>query len=105
MLTVINWEKMKNLVPVVVQDVKSKDVLMQAYTNKEAFELTMTTGYAHYFSRSRNKLWKKGETSNNTQEIKKIYLDCDGDCLLYLVEQKGAACHTGERSCFFNEIK
>lgn len=96
---------MKNLVPVVVQDVKSKDVLMQAYTNKEAFELTMTTGYAHYFSRSRNKLWKKGETSNNTQEIKKIYLDCDGDCLLYLVEQKGAACHTGERSCFFNEIK
>jgi len=105
MLSLIDWGKMENLVPVVVQDIKSKDVLMQAYTNKEAFELTIKTGYAHYFSRSRNKLWKKGETSNNLQKVVKIYADCDGDCLLYLVEQKGVACHTGKWSCFFNEIK
>jgi phosphoribosyl-AMP cyclohydrolase len=95
---------MNGLVPVIVQDNKSLDILMQAYVNKEAFNLTLETGYAHYFSRSRNKIWKKGETSGNTQEITAIYIDCDGDCLLYKVNQKGNACHTGERSCFFQRI-
>jgi len=105
MTTKIDWEKMNGLVPVIVQDILLKDILMQAYTDKEAFELTLNTGYAHYYSRSRNSIWKKGETSGNLQKIVKIYLDCDGDCLLYQVEQTGPACHTGEKTCFFNEIK
>jgi phosphoribosyl-AMP cyclohydrolase len=95
---------MDNLVPVVVQDCKTKDVLMQAYVNEEALELTMKTGFAHYFSRSRSSLWKKGETSGNVQKIKSIFIDCDGDCLLYLVNQKGPACHTGAQTCFFQKI-
>ena len=100
----IAWEKMKDLVPVIVQDVVSKDVLMQAYVNREALSLTIKTGYAHYYSRSRNKIWKKGETSGNFQNIVSIYVDCDGDSLLYFVEQLGVACHTGHRSCFFYKI-
>jgi len=100
----IAWEKMKDLVPVIVQDVVSKDVLMQAYVSREALSLTIKTGYAHYYSRSRNKIWKKGETSGNFQNIVSIYVDCDSDSLLYLVEQLGVACHTGHRSCFFYKI-
>ncbi len=100
----INWEKMNGLVPVVVQDVDNKDVLMQAYVNKEALKLTRETGYAHYYSRSRKKIWKKGETSGNIQVVKDIYVDCDGDCLLYVVKQTGPACHTGNRSCFFRKL-
>jgi phosphoribosyl-AMP cyclohydrolase len=95
---------MKGLVPVVVQDFETKDVLMQAYVNEEALRLTMDTGYAHYFSRSRNSIWKKGETSGNVQKIKSIFVDCDGDCLIYLVLQKGPACHTGKQTCFFQKI-
>ncbi|MEM0202839.1 MAG: phosphoribosyl-AMP cyclohydrolase [Archaeoglobaceae archaeon] len=92
------------LIPVVVQDVGTKEVLMVAYANEEALRKTLETGYAHYWSRSRNKLWMKGETSGNTQKIAEIRVDCDCDTLLYLVEQKGNACHTGHRSCFFRRL-
>lgn len=104
LLKEIDFEKGNGLVPVVVQDVNTKQVLMVAYADKEALEKTVETGFAHYYSRSRKKLWKKGETSGNVQKVKEIYLDCDGDTLLYLVEQKGVACHTGEYSCFFRKI-
>ena len=77
---------------------------MQAYADRQALKLTFDTGFAHYFSRSRNNLWKKGETSGNVQKILDIYVDCDGDCILYVVEQKGAACHTGEYSCFYRKL-
>lgn len=100
----IDWEKQSGLLPVVVQDGETQDVLMLAYANKEALQLTEETGFAHYFSRSRNALWKKGETSGNLQKIISVRLDCDGDTLLYKVSQKGAACHTGEKTCFFTEL-
>lgn len=100
----IDWEKMNGLLPVVVQDSDSKDVLMQAYADEEALKLTEETGYAHYYSRSRKKTWKKGESSGNIQLVREIYLDCDGDCLLYMVEQTGPACHTGRRSCFYRKL-
>jgi phosphoribosyl-ATP pyrophosphohydrolase/phosphoribosyl-AMP cyclohydrolase len=99
----INWEK-NPLIPVVVQSAETKEVLMLGYMNEEAFKLTRATGYAHYYSRSRKRLWKKGESSNNTQKIVDTLLDCDGDTLLLLVEQKGVACHTGRKSCFFTSI-
>lgn len=92
------------LVAVVVQDAVSKDVLMFAWANKDAVRLTMETGYAHYFSRSRQKLWKKGEESGHLQKVHEIRVDCDADTLLYLVEQEGCACHEGYRSCFFRTI-
>ncbi|UOD33797.1 phosphoribosyl-AMP cyclohydrolase [Deferribacteraceae bacterium V6Fe1] len=104
MIAKIDWEKMNGLVPVVVQDVVDKEVLMQAYADEQALKLTLETGFAHYYSRSRKSIWKKGETSGHLQKINKIYLDCDGDCLLYIVEQIGPACHTGKKTCFFNEI-
>lgn len=92
------------LIPVVAQDVATKDILMVAYANEEAVELTRTTGYAHYFSRSRQKLWRKGEESGHTQRVVRILTDCDEDTLIYVVEQHGAACHTGYRSCFYRTI-
>jgi phosphoribosyl-AMP cyclohydrolase len=92
------------LIPVIVQDKKTRDVLMMAYANEEAVHLTRTTGFAHYYSRSRKKLWKKGEESGNFQKVLRILVDCDEDCLIYEVEQTGAACHTGYRSCFFRTI-
>jgi phosphoribosyl-AMP cyclohydrolase len=92
------------LVPVIVQDAKSREVLMMAYANDEAVRLTKETGYAHYYSRSRKKLWKKGEESGHFQKIVSIMADCDEDCLLYLVEQQGAACHTGFESCFYRTL-
>jgi phosphoribosyl-ATP pyrophosphohydrolase/phosphoribosyl-AMP cyclohydrolase len=90
----------KELVPVVVQDVKNNNVLMLAYMNDEALELTKKTGYMHYWSRSRNAIWKKGETSGNVQRCIEIMTDCDGDAILARVEQTGVACHTGTYSCF-----
>ena len=96
----IKWDE-KGLVPVVVQDFASKEILMVAYMNKEALELSLKTGVAHYFSRSRQKLWLKGETSGHTQKIKSILIDCDNDTILIQVEQKVAACHTGYWSCFY----
>jgi len=92
----------QGLVPVVVQDFNTKTVLMVAYMNKEAFDLTIEEKVMHYFSRSRNKLWKKGETSSNYQQLIDIFYDCDKDTLLALVLQKGFACHTGRFSCFEN---
>lgn len=92
------------LIPVVVQDARTGEVLMVAYATAEAVQRTRETGFAHFFSRSRKKLWKKGEESGHVQRIREILVDCDDDCLLYLVEQEGAACHTGYRTCFYRTI-
>ncbi|HEV2083949.1 MAG TPA: bifunctional phosphoribosyl-AMP cyclohydrolase/phosphoribosyl-ATP diphosphatase HisIE [Gemmatimonadales bacterium] len=92
------------LVPVVTQESRSGDVLMVAYANREALERTLSTGLAHYFSRSRGRLWQKGETSEHIQRITEVRLDCDGDAVLYRVEQTGPACHTGTRTCFSTVI-
>ena len=93
------------LIPVVVQDARTREVLMVAYANAEAVQKTRETGFAHYYSRSRKKLWKKGEESGHVQQVQEIRVDCDEDCLLYLVEQEGAACHTGYQSCFYRTIE
>ena len=95
----------RGLVPVVVQDAKTKEVLMLAYANEEALRKTFETGYAHYWSRSRRKLWMKGETSGNVQKVVEVRIDCDNDAILYIVEQKGVACHTGNYSCFYRRLK
>jgi phosphoribosyl-AMP cyclohydrolase len=92
------------LIPVIVQDAQSKDVLMMAYANEEAVRLTQETGFAHYYSRSRKKLWKKGEESGHFQKVMRVLADCDEDCLIYEVRQTGAACHLGYRSCFFRTL-
>ncbi len=95
----------KGLIPVIAQDYKTNEVLMVAYMNKQALSKTIKTKKAHYYSRSRNKLWLKGEQSGNIQKVKEIYIDCDNDTLLMKIEQKGgAACHTGYKSCFFTKI-
>jgi len=91
------------LIPVVVQDVRNNNVLMLAYMNEESIELTRKTGYMHYWSRSRNAIWKKGETSGNVQRAVELLTDCDSDALLARVEQTGNACHTGQYSCFSKE--
>src|SRR3990172_6893029 len=94
------------LIPVIAQDDATGDVLMLAYMNREAWEETLRTGRVCYFSRSRNKLWRKGEESGNVQEVRAIYFDCDADTLLVRVNQiGGAACHEGYRSCFFRKIE
>ena len=93
------------LIPVVVQDSTTNEVLMVAWSNAEAVELMKSTGYTHFWSRSRQKLWKKGEESGNVQKIVSIQSDCDDDTLLITVEQTGAACHTGSHSCFFKKLK
>jgi phosphoribosyl-AMP cyclohydrolase len=101
-----DFDKMSGLVPAIAQDFKSGEVLMLAFMNREAWEKTLQTGTAHYWSRSRKTLWKKGESSGNTQEVKEIRIDCDSDCVLLKVHQiGGAACHTGYRSCFFTVIR
>lgn len=105
LLKKLDFKKGNGLIPVVVQDSKSKEVLMLAYANAEALKKTLSTGYAHYWSRSRGKLWMKGETSGHTQKIIDVSTDCDYDTLLYVVEQKGPACHTGEYTCFHNKLK
>ena len=92
------------LIPVIVQDAKSRDVLMLAYANEEAVRLTQETGFAHYYSRSRDRLWKKGEESGHFQKVVQIRADCDEDCLIYEVEQIGAACHMGYRTCFYRTL-
>lgn len=101
----VNWDKIDGLLPVIVQEESSNEVLMLAYMNEEALNLSLKTGFAHYFSRTKNRIWKKGEESGNIQIIRSALLDCDNDSLLIKVEQKGGvACHTGKKSCFFNEI-
>ena len=92
------------LIPVIVQDAETKDVLMFAFANREAVSLTLETGSAHYFSRSRNRLWKKGEESGHLQTVHDVLTDCDEDVLIYQVSQEGCACHEGYRSCFFRDI-
>ena len=94
----------KGLVPAIAFDKKTGQVVMLAYMNEEALTQTAATGYAHYFSRSRQKLWKKGETSGHLQKVRRIAVDCDGDAILLKVDQVGAACHTGHYSCFFNPL-
>jgi len=101
----IDFAKGGGIVPVIVQDAKSKDILMLAYANKEALSLSFSTGLAHYWSRSRSSLWKKGETSGNLQAIRKIDTDCDKDTILYVVDQSGVACHRGTWSCFDTVVK
>ena len=102
------WAKMKKnsdgLVPAITQDYENNQVLMMAYMNEEAFCLTCETGYMHYYSRSRDSLWKKGETSGHFQKVIEAYIDCDKDTLLYKIDQTGAACHTGNRTCFYTGL-
>jgi phosphoribosyl-AMP cyclohydrolase/phosphoribosyl-ATP pyrophosphohydrolase/phosphoribosyl-AMP cyclohydrolase len=93
----------RELVPAIVQDVKSKDVLMLAYMNEESLGKTIETGYTWFFSRSRGRLWNKGELSGHVQKVVSITADCDDDTLLVVVEQTGVACHTGNWSCFFKD--
>jgi phosphoribosyl-AMP cyclohydrolase len=105
LLAKLDFKKGNGLIPVVVQDAETKELLMLAYANEEALRKTLSTGYAHYWSRSRSKLWMKGETSGHTQKIKNILVDCDYDTLLYVVDQKGPACHTGKDTCFHNKLE
>jgi len=92
------------LIPAIIQDAENNEVLMLGYMNKEAVQRTLETGRVCFWSRSRQKFWVKGETSGHTQTVRAVRFDCDGDALLIKVEQKGGACHTGYRSCFFREI-
>ncbi len=101
----IDWEKVCGLLPVIVQDEQSSEVLMLAYMDKEALKLTKQTSLAHYYSRTKKRIWKKGESSGNIQEVKAMFLDCDKDTLLLKVHQVGGiACHTGRKSCFFTKL-
>ena len=93
------------LVPAVAQDVETGRVLMMAWMNEKAVRQTLDTGFAHYYSRSRQKQWQKGESSGHVQKVLGMYLDCDGDTLLLIVEQTGPACHTNRKSCFYREMK
>ncbi|MBS3988144.1 MAG: bifunctional phosphoribosyl-AMP cyclohydrolase/phosphoribosyl-ATP diphosphatase HisIE [Erysipelothrix sp.] len=94
-----------DLIPCIVQDINTKEVLMMAYMNQTSFHLTQESGYATFYSRSRQSIWKKGETSGNTLQVISISWDCDQDTLLCLVQPKGPACHTGKISCFDDEVK
>jgi len=101
----IDWKKVDNLLPVVVQSDETSEVLMVAYMDREALKLTLETGEAHYFSRTKSRIWRKGETSGHTQKVIDALIDCDSDTLLLKVRQIGVACHTGRKSCFFTSIK
>lgn len=103
-MTDIKWNS-DGLVPAIAVDAYTNEVLMQAYMNEEALRLTLETGRAHYYSRSRGKLWLKGETSGHFQTVVDVYTDCDNDSILLRVIQTGAACHTGSRTCFFRKLK
>ncbi|DAB27935.1 MAG: bifunctional phosphoribosyl-AMP cyclohydrolase/phosphoribosyl-ATP pyrophosphatase [Sulfurimonas sp. RIFOXYD12_FULL_33_39] len=100
----IDWQKI-DLLPVIVQDIQNNEILMMAYMDKQALELSLSTKIAHYFSRSKQRIWKKGESSGHIQKIDSFYIDCDNDTLLIKVVQEGVACHTGRRSCFFTELQ
>ncbi len=99
-----DFQKAAGLVTAIAVDAQDGEVLMVAYMNEEAFRLTLETGRVHYFSRSRNKLWKKGESSGNMQELVEMRVDCDADAVLVRVRQKGPACHEGYKSCFFRTV-
>jgi phosphoribosyl-AMP cyclohydrolase len=94
----------KGLVPAITQNVRTGEILMQAFMNRESLEKTLETGHATYWSRSRAKLWMKGETSGHIQKVHQILIDCDQDSLILLVEQRGPACHTGEETCFYRTL-
>lgn len=100
----LDFKKQSGLLPVIAQDENTGAVLMLAYANLEAVKKTQESGFAHYWSRSRKALWKKGENSGHLQKIMEVLVDCDGDTLLYKVKQSGAACHTGATSCFFRKL-
>jgi len=100
----IDWQKCE-LLPVIVQDNSNNEVLMMAYMDKQALELSLSTKIAHYFSRTKQRIWKKGESSGHIQKIHSFNIDCDNDTLLIKVTQEGVACHTGRRSCFFTELE
>ena len=100
----MNADFSKGVIPVIVQDFNSGDVLMLGYADEIAYELTITTGFVHFYSRSRKTLWKKGETSGNVLVVKELYLDCDGDTMLVKAIPAGPTCHTGSRTCFFTKI-
>jgi phosphoribosyl-ATP pyrophosphohydrolase/phosphoribosyl-AMP cyclohydrolase len=100
----VDWQK-QELLPVIVQDVQTNEVLMMAYMDEEALELSLKTKTAHYFSRSKQRIWKKGESSGHIQTIHSFNIDCDNDTLLIKVTQEGVACHTGRKSCFFTELE
>ena len=104
-INTIDWDKMDGLIPVVTQEASTNEVLMLAYMDKEALSLTLESNIAHYFSRSKQRIWKKGESSGHTQEVVDIMLDCDNDTILLKVNQTGVACHTGRKSCFFTSMK
>ena len=101
----LDFKKCSGILPVIAQDEDSGAVLMLAYANLEAVQKTQETGYAHYWSRSRDVLWKKGESSGHLQQSVEVLVDCDNDTLLYKVHQSGPACHTGAPNCFFRELK
>lgn len=104
-MEILDFKKLNGLVPVIVQDYKTKEVLMQAYMDKSAFEQTLKTGKAVYFSRSKNSLWTKGELSGNFQLVREILIDCDNDSVLLKVKQIGnASCHKGYRSCYYRKL-
>ena len=104
----MKWDELKKnqqrLIPCIVQDAENGEVLMMAWMNEESYQKTLESGLMTYYSRSRQSLWVKGETSGHFQHVKALYIDCDKDTLLAKVEQEGAACHTGNRSCFYREI-
>ncbi len=94
------------LVPTIVQEADTGEVMMMAYMNADSIQMTLESGYTHFWSRSRQEFWKKGETSGSTQEVKELLYDCDGDTLLVRVKQNGSgACHTGERTCFYRKLE
>ena len=101
----IDFKKEGGFIPVIMQDINTKEILTLAYANKEALELTIKSGKAWFWSRERKKLWMKGEESGNYQTVKKVLVDCDSDALVYLVEPAGPACHTGKKTCFHNELR
>jgi len=100
----VDWQK-SELLPVIVQEQSTKEILMMAYMNKEALSLSLSTKIAHYYSRSKHRIWKKGESSGHIQKIHSFSIDCDNDTLLIKVTQEGVACHTGRKSCFFTELE
>ncbi len=102
----LDFDKSGGLLPAIAQDADTGEILMLAWMNREAYEETLRTGRACYFSRSRNKLWRKGEESGNVQEVRQVLIDCDADTVLLKVHQiGGAACHTGHRSCFYRQVE
>ncbi|MBE6071151.1 MAG: phosphoribosyl-AMP cyclohydrolase [Clostridium butyricum] len=103
-IEMVDFEKGNGLIPTIVQDYKTKEVLMLAYMNKESLKKTLEGDTTWFYSRSRNELWNKGATSGHFQYVKEIKIDCDNDTILVLVEQVGAACHTGNKTCFYRDL-